>query len=262
LAPWAFGHPNLFCKKNRMNFPTTHWSLLARASLNDEAPARQALEELCRRYWSPLRQFIRWRGYTESEADDLTQEFVLHLLKHSTLKKADRLRGRFRSFLLGALTRFLADEWDRRQAQKRGRGVVHLSLNQDESLAGGKAAEEDPRSQEAVISFDREWALVILEHALGAIEEEFESTGRTSHFAVLRRFLPGSLDVPSYEEAAAQLGVSLPGLKSELHRLRQRFKGQVRQEVAGTVSAPHEIDEEMEHLQRVLMDKGSDLGQR
>src|SRR5215212_4913074 len=109
-----------------MYFPTTHWSLLAKASLSGQMPAREALEELCRRYWSPLRQFIRWRGYTESEADDLTQEFVLHLLKHSTLNKADRLRGRFRSFLLGALTRFLADERDRRQAQKRGRGLAHL----------------------------------------------------------------------------------------------------------------------------------------
>ena len=99
-----------------------------------------------------------------------------------------------------------------------------MSLNQDEDLAGGQAAGEDHRCQEAVISFDREWALVILEHALGTIQEEFESTGRAQHFAVLRRFLPGSLDVPSYEEAAAQLGVSLPGLKSELHRLRQRFK--------------------------------------
>ena len=103
-----------------MYFPTTQWTLLARASLNGETQSRQALEELCRRYWGPLQQFIRSRGYTETEAEDLTQEFLLHLLEHSTLQRAERMRGKFRSFLLGALMRFLADEYDRRRAQKRG----------------------------------------------------------------------------------------------------------------------------------------------
>jgi len=226
-----------------MYFPTTQWSLLARASLNGETEARQALEELCRRYWSPLHEFIRARGHTEAEAKDLTQEFILHLLEHSTLQKADRLRGRFRSFLLGALVRFLADDYDHRRAQKRGGGVVHVHLEE----AGA-------------VFFDREWAVVILENALRAAQSEWEASGSGAQFGVLRGFLPGSLEPPSYEAAATQLGLSLPALKSELHRLRQRFKALVRQEVANTVSAPHEIDEEMEHLQQVLMDKGSELG--
>ena len=139
---------------------------------------------------------------------------------------------------------------------------MHLNLNQDENLPGGETLAGDHSCEDAVVSFDREWALVILEHALGTIQDEFESISATRHFAVLRRFLPGSLNVPSYEEAAAQLGVSVPALKSELHRLRQKLKAQVRQEVACTVSAPHEIDEEMDYLQRVLMDKGSNLGHR
>ncbi len=233
-----------------MYFPTTHWSLLARATLTGETAGRQALEDLCRRYWSPLHEFIRARGYNQSEAEDLTQEFLLHLLEHSTLKKADRLRGRFRSFLLGALSRFLGDELDRRQAQKRGGGAAHVSLDESAEVAGAAGP--------GAVFFDREWALVILENALRTVQVEWEAGQGQTRFAVLCRFLPGSLETPSYEEAAAQLGLGLPALKSELHRLRQRFKAVVRQEIAATVSAPHEIDEEMDHLQQVLMDKGND----
>ena len=234
-----------------MYFPTTHWSLLAQATLSGETAGRQALEVLFRRYWSPIQQFIRGRGYNETEAEDLTQDFVVHLLEHSTLKRADRLRGRFRSFLLGALVRFLADEYDRRHARKRGSGVAHIGLEDEPALAVS--------SEPAEILFDREWALVILENGLHALRQEFETANDPIRFAVLGRFLPGSLDVPTYEEAAAQLGLTLPALKSELHRLRHRFKMLVRQEVASTVSAPHEIDEEMNYLQQILIDKGNDL---
>jgi DNA-directed RNA polymerase specialized sigma24 family protein len=233
-----------------MYFPTTQWSLLAQASASGQAAARQALEELCRRYWSPLHHFIRARGYGETEAEDLTQGFFLHLLEHSTLHRADQLRGRFRSFLLGALVRFLADERDRRRAQKRGGGAELLSLDEPGMEAAAPA--------EATLTlFDREWALAVLENALRGLEAEFITGGRRQQFAVLRRFLPGSLDPPAYEMAAADLGVSLPALKSELHRLRLRFKTLVRQEVGATVSAPHEIEEEMDHLKQVLMDKGT-----
>ena len=113
-----------------MYFPSTHWSVLAQDSLGGQADAARALEDLCRRYWSPLQQFIRLRGFNPTEAEDLTQEFLLHLQEHSTLKKADRRRGRFRSFLLGALVRFLADERDKRQTLKRGSGIVHLSADE------------------------------------------------------------------------------------------------------------------------------------
>jgi len=235
-----------------MYFPTTQWTLLARASLTEEPGSRQALEELCRRYWSPLHQFIRTRGYTESEAQDLTQEFLLHLLEHSTLSRADRLQGRFRSFLLGALTRFLADYYDKRMAQKRGSGAVHLSVDEHGQNVAGETAT-------AASTFDREWALVVLENGLRALEAENSDSELARHFGILRQFLPGSVEAPSYEAAAAQMGVSLAAFKSELHRLRSRFRALIRQELATTVSAPHEIDEEMEHLRRVLMDPSSDL---
>lgn len=236
-----------------MYFPTTQWTLLARASLDGENTARQALEELCRRYWSPLFQFIRARGYRESDAEDLTQQFVLHLLEHATLTKADRLRGRFRSFLLGALVRFLGDEYDRRQAQKRGQGAIHLGLDDDVSDPAVNFGTDASR-------FDREWALVVLENALRVLQNEYEAQAGAARFAVLRGFLPGSVQVPHYDEAAARMDLSLPAFKSELYRVRQRFKALVRQEIANTVSAPHEIDEEMTHFQRVLMDRGNDFG--
>ncbi|HUR47789.1 MAG TPA: sigma-70 family RNA polymerase sigma factor [Candidatus Saccharimonadales bacterium] len=239
-----------------MYFPTTQWSLLARASLDIEGSARQALEELCRRYWSPVHQFIRGRGYGESDAQDLTQEFVVHLLEHSTFARADRTRGRFRSFLLGALTRFLADEYDRRRAQKRGEGAVHLPLD-DEIVERGLPADFAGAGAE---SFDREWALVVLENALRVLQQQQEVEAASRRFAVLRQFLPGSLATPSYDEAARQLGMNVPAFKSELHRIRQQFRTLVRQEIAATVCAPHEIEEEMHYLQSVLMDRGSDLG--
>lgn len=218
--------------------------------MNGESGARQALEDLCRRYWSPLKQFIRLRGYNEAEAEDLTQEFLLHVLEHSTLKRADRQVGRFRSFLLGALSRFLADAYDRRQAQKRGGGMSHISVDPHEPNF------EIPAEGNEIV-FDREWALVILENALKGVSQEW--SGSESRFAILRRFLPGALETPSYEAAAAQLQLSVPALKSELHRLRQRFKALVRQEIANTVSAPHEIEQEMSYLQQVLMDRGNEF---
>jgi RNA polymerase sigma-70 factor (ECF subfamily) len=232
-----------------MYFPTTQWSLIARASLNGESSGREALDELCRRYWFPLRQFIRWKGYADVEADDLAQDFILHLLKHSTLEKADRLRGKFRSFLLGVLVRFLSDQRDRSQAQKRGHGAVHVNLDDEEVAA---AAPDE-------VFFDRQWALTILENALKTVQEQFSSEKGVARFEVLRRFLPGSLEAPSYGEAAAQLGLGLPALKTELHRLRQQFKEQVRQEIASTVSAPHEIEQEMAYLRAVLMEKSTEL---
>jgi RNA polymerase sigma factor (sigma-70 family) len=234
-----------------MYFPTTQWTLLAQATLSGETAGRAAMEDLCRRYWSPLYQFIRARGHNEAEAKDLTQEFLLHLVEHSTLQKADRSRGKFRSFLCGALVRFLADAYDKRQAQKRGGGAPHVELD-------GAAEELGAISTPDELAFDREWALVILENALRTVEQQFQ--GAEKQFAVLRQFLPGSIAVPSYDDAATQLGLNLPALKSELHRLRQRFKAAVREEVAATVSAPHEIDQEMDHLQNVLMNRGIDWG--
>ena len=229
--------------------------MLARTTLEGQAEARAALEELCRRYWSPLYYFIRRRGFSETEAKDVTQEFLLHLLQHNSLQRADQERGRFRSFLLGALTNFLADEYDRRRAQKRGGGAVPVPLDEcADGVAHLSAADAEV--------FDREWALAILENAFRQLEAEFVSAGKAAMFAVLRSFLPGAVETPAYETAAAQLNLSLPAFKSEVHRTRQRFKMLMREDVTATVSLPHEIEAEISHLQTVLMNPATDLGAR
>jgi DNA-directed RNA polymerase specialized sigma24 family protein len=241
-------------RNSKMFFPSTHWSELRRASLDGETEADRALEALCRRYWSPLKHFVRQRGYSEAEAEDLTQGFIVHLIQHETLDRAERRRGKFRSFLLGALILFLSDERDRRNAAKRGGGSVHLRLD-------GEIASQivTPATSDETTEFDRAWALAILQRAFGKIREDYAAAGRAEVFDLLRRFLPGSSEPPPYEQAAAELGMQIGAFNSEIHRLRGRFKEYVRAEVATTVSAPHEIDQEMTHLHSVLMNRGTDF---
>lgn len=234
-----------------MYFPTTHWSLLAKATSSGDDEARRALEELCRRYWKPVNQFIQFRG--RREAEDLTQEFFLHVCRHSTFSRADRMRGRFRSFLLGALVKFLANAIDHDRAQKRGGGAAVLSL---EDMNNATSPAVPP---ETLASFDRQWATTVLANAMDRARLEFADAGRSGVLGVLKDFLPGAGAPPSYEDGAGRLGLSIPAFKSEVHRLRLRFRALIREEVAATVSAPHEIEEELSHLQSVLMDRGQNL---
>jgi len=237
-------------------FPSTHWSLLAKASLGGNTESRKALEELCRRYWGPLNQFIRSQGFSEEAADDSTQEFLLHILEHSTLRKPDPLRGKFRSFLLGALVKFLSHERDRRLALKRGGTHPHVSM---EALAEKEALSGPSPDDDAVAAFDRNWALTVLRAALESVERDYVVTGKSALFDVLSAFLPGGKVPPPYEQAAARAGLTVAALNSEVHRLRRKFRECVYAEVTATVSAPHEIDEEIAHLYRVLMDRGTDF---
>jgi DNA-directed RNA polymerase specialized sigma24 family protein len=239
-----------------MYFPTTHWSLLARATINGETEARSALEQLCHRYWSPLKSFIRSRGYEEAEAEDLTQDFLLHLLERSALRKPDPLRGRFRSFLLGALSNFLSHERERRLAQKRGGTAPHLGV---ETLEQGEHAHQLSLPEQDVAAFDRAWALAVLRAALAVLGDEYGKAGKGELFVTLRAFLPGAQLTPSYEDAAAHAGVTVAAFNSEIHRLRHRFRDCVCAEVTATVSAPHEIEQELAHLYHVLLDRGTDL---
>lgn len=241
-----------------MSFPTTHWSLLAEATWDGTAQARKALETLCGRYWGPIHVVIRARGITDPEAQDLTQDFMVHLLEKSLFLRANPLRGRFRSFLLGALVRFLADAKDKRTALKRGGGVSHASLEGDEF----RRTEELLCPPDAAQIFDREWALTILESALERVRCEYAEHGHQALFAALRQFLPGSGEVLPYETAAQRLEIPLGTLKTEVHRLRRRLRALVCEEVAQTVSAPHELEGEIAHLQAVLMERGLELAPR
>jgi RNA polymerase sigma-70 factor (ECF subfamily) len=240
-----------------MYFPSTHWSVLARASASGETAAHEALEALCRRYWTPLNHFIRSRGYSEAEAEDLTQEFLLHLLEHSALRKPDPLRGKFRSFLLGALMKFLSHERERRLAQKRGGQQPHISIEAYDQRDG---LSSPPLPDDQIAAFDRTWAQTVVRAAFDHVERDYLEAGKGELFAVLRAFLPGANVPPPYEEAAARAELSVTAFNSEIHRLRQAFRDRLYAEVTGTVSAPHEIDEEIAHLYRVLMDRGTDLG--
>ena len=239
-----------------MYFPTTHWTLLVLATSSGESEARSALGELCRRYWLPLKQFIRARGFSEVEAEDLTQDFMVHLLEHSTLHKPDPQRGKFRSFLLGALVKFLSHERDRRLAQKRGGLQPHVSI---EAMPEGLEIGRSGVPEREVATFDRSWALTVVQSALERAERSYAEAGKGDLFLVLRAFLPGGTPPPPYEEAATRAGLSLAAFNSEIHRLRAKFRACICAEVTGTVSAPHEIDEEIAHLYRVLMDRGTDF---
>ena len=240
-------------------FPTTRWSILAQATLNGETAASDALEEFCRRYREPIQRVLRVRGVPEADVDDLTQDFLLHLLRSSSLRRADRERGRFRSFLLGALLHFLADIRDRRLTQKRGAGAPHVSLDETPASDGGGQVPLAVASPALVLEFDRTWALTILSDSLSELQSEYIRAEKSLAFSVLQQFLPGASQTLSYDEAAARLGRPIATVKSDVLRLRRRLRDSVRRAVAQTVDAPHEVQSEMQHLQEVLMDRGSDL---
>src|SRR5687768_4565356 len=170
-----------------MEFPATEWSLLAQATLHGEASAAEALAEFCRRYREPVLHFIRRRGVPPADAEDLAQEFLLHVMEKSTLRRADAARGRFRSFLMGALVRFLRDAHQRAGAQKRGGGLSPLSTDLPEPSADLPVVAPDD-----VAIFDREWAHRLLELTLEGLRTEYERLGRRDLHSILRDYLPGS----------------------------------------------------------------------
>lgn len=231
-----------------MNFPTTQWSLLAQATLHGDPAGRQALGEFHRKYREPVLAFLRRRGMSPHDAEDMAQSFFVHLMEKAALRRADATRGRFRSFLLGALVRHLAHAQEQREAAKRGGGVPLVSLD-----AVGGGADEPAVSPRELVAYDRDWAMQLLGRALDAVAGEFRARGREADFAILRAYLPGSVPpVPSYEDSAARLGLGLGAFKTEVHRLRARVRELLRREIAATVSSPDEIDDEVAYLGRVL----------
>lgn len=223
--------------------------MLAEATLSGDTHGRSALEQMCRDYHRPVFVVLRARGFTEEEAEDLTQEFFLRLFESQAWKRAERGKGRFRSFLLGTLTHMLHHVWTAGQRQKRGGGMRTQSLEAVQEN-GEVPAAADERNTE--ILFDREWALRLIQGAFAKVESEFEEAGRAAEFAVLRRFLPG-VEVPlRYDEAAHLLGKPEGLVKSMIHRLRDDYRRNLRALVARTVSAAHEVDEELAYLHEVL----------
>ena len=222
--------------------------MLAAATLNGDTQGRSALEQMCRDYHQPVFVVLRARGFADDEAEDLTQEFFLQLFETQAWKRADRQRGRFRSFLLGTLTHMLQHVWQARARQKRGGGTGTESLEVAQQKGDDLAA--DDSSMEVV--FDREWALRLIQAAFAKVEGEYAKAGRADEFAVLRRFLPGVEKPLRYDEAAQLLGKPEGVVKSLIHRLRDSYRSALRALVARTVSAAHEVDEELAYLHTVL----------
>ncbi|MBL9200837.1 MAG: sigma-70 family RNA polymerase sigma factor [Opitutaceae bacterium] len=232
-----------------MPFPTTRWSLLAHASLHGDSVQREALAEFYRRYRVPVVDFIQRRQGNRAQAEDLAQEFFVHLMEDSTLGRADRARGKFRSFLLGALLRFLARDHRRKQTDKRGGGESPVSLD---AAAGGEGEAEPAVPAEVARAFDREWAQDLLVRAWAEVDAAWVARGAATELATLKSFLPGATETPTYEAAAARLGWTLARLKTEIFRLRGQFRDHVRAEIALTVETPAEIEAELAHLHTVL----------
>ncbi len=231
-------------------FTTTHWSVVLAAAHGTDAPAAEALEQLCRTYWYPLYAHVRRRGSSPEDAQDLTQEFFARLLARGWLGMADGRRGRFRSFLLAALDHFLANEWDRAHYQKRGGGSPHLPF--DTLAAEQLYHPEASRDGSPDALYERNWALRLLDQVRTRLREEYRADGKAQRFDLLERFLPGEECSLTYAQAAAQLGVPEGTLKSDVHRLKQRYGELLREEIAHTVPSPEEIDDELRHLIAVL----------
>ena len=231
-------------------FQTTHWSIvLAARGHEDETQAGEALASLCKAYWYPLYAFVRRQGFTAHEAEDLTQQFFYQLLERRGLRNVQRV-GKFRSFLLTCLKYFLADEWKKSHAQKRGGGQSH-TINWDSEEAETRFSIEPVDQTTPETLFEKRWAFTVLEQTIKALEEEYASKKKAADFAQLKGFLPGGHG-QSRSELAARRGISVGAVDVAVHRLRQRFGDLLREQVARTVSSETEVDAEIRYLMTVL----------
>jgi RNA polymerase sigma-70 factor (ECF subfamily) len=231
-------------------FVTTHWSVVLSARKKDSPQSAAALETLCRTYWYPLYAYVRRQGHSPPDAQDLTQGFFARLLEKDYLKAAAREKGRFRTFLIVALKRFLANEWDRARAQKRGGGQVALSL--DTELAEQRYRVEPVEGSTAEKVFERRWALTLLDRTMMRLRQEFGGAGKSEEFDRLKVCLTAERGEISYAEIAKGLGMTEGAARVAVHRLRKRFRDIFREEIAHTVSGPEEIEEEVRYLMGAL----------
>ena len=231
-------------------FLTTHWSVVLAVRRSDSVRAREALETLCRTYWYPLYAFVRRSGRGPHDAEDLVQAFFAQCLKKDYLGAADQAKGRFRSFLLMALKRFLANEWDRARTRKRGGAGPPISL--DALTAEQRYALEpsEPLSPDRL--FERRWVLTLLESVLARLRAEQVEAGRSDGFDVLKDSLTGGAGDAPYAELAARLGTSEGAVKVAVHRLRRRYRELLESEIANTVGSLEEVAEERRYLLSVL----------
>lgn len=246
----------------RWRFATTQWSVvLAAGKGGADTPAgaapsageaRDALSLLCRTYWYPLYAYVRARGHGADEAQDLTQSFFARLLEKNTLRAADPERGRFRSFLLASLKHFLANEWDRQSAQKRGGGRPVASLDVAYDDAERRYAREPADTLTPERLFERGWAVTLLDTVLEDLRSRYAAEGKGELFARLKPYLAGDATAPPYAQTAADAGMSEGAVQVVVHRMRKRYRELLREHIEQTVESPEQAEEEIRDLFRAV----------
>ena len=212
----------------------------------DSPQSHQALETLCANYWYPLYVYVRRQGHNPHDAQDLTQAFFARLLEKNYLAGVQREKGRFRSFLLASLKHFLANEWDRQQALKRGGGKRLIALDEDSAESRYKLEPKDDLSADKI--YERRWALTLLDQVLAKLRGEFEKDGKREQFETLKQYLSAGRTSVSYAQAADKLGMNEGAIKVAVHRLRKRYRELLRAEISQTVATASEIEAEIRYL--------------
>jgi RNA polymerase sigma factor (sigma-70 family) len=231
------------------HFVTTRWSLVVSAGRKSSPHSERALAELCQIYWYPLYAFVRRKGHGKEDAEDLTQSFFETVLEKNSLEGLSEERGRFRAFLLAAMKHFLANDWDRKNRQKRGGGAVHLSLDWQDADDRYHLEPEDPTSPEKL--FDREWALAVLQRVVDRLGEECAANGKAEFFDAVKDLLIGG-DSVGYGTIAGPLSMDTGAVRVAVHRLRRRNRELLREEIAQTLDDPGRVDDELKALQVAL----------
>lgn len=229
-------------------FPNTSWGLVLAA--RDDGHRRDAFSTLCRRYWTPIYASLRRRGFRQDDAEDLVQGFFLHLVEHGTVARADPQRGRFRSFLLGALRWFLSNDRERESARKRGGIATFVAIDVAEFESTLPSA--DAGAEALDLLFDRQWARALVRNALSALRSEYVANGQERTYDVLHPCLGIGNESASYAALAEQLGANVNAAKVAVHRLRGRFRIALRSEVECTVATAQDVEDELAHLRDVL----------
>jgi RNA polymerase sigma-70 factor (ECF subfamily) len=227
-------------------FATTRWTVVLAAGQRHTPQSDHALEELCRVYWFPLYAYVRRRGYSREDAEDLTQAFFARFLEKNYLDRLSAERGRFRAFLLASLKHFLANEWDKSQRQKRGGAAAHLSLDWQSADTQFQIAAEPESSPDK--AFDREWAVALLEKVIERLRAEQTAAGRAEQFEQLKVFLAAAKGTVPHAEVAKALCIDEGAVRVAAHRLRKRYRQLLRDEIAHTLADPAQVDEEMRSL--------------
>jgi RNA polymerase sigma factor (sigma-70 family) len=236
-------------------FPSTHWSVVFAAGKSEAEPqmAEAALAELCQGYWAPLYGFVRSRGNTVHDAQDLTQSFFAYVLEHKVYARANRQKGRFRSFLLASLKHFLADAADRERTLKRGGGQIFLPLHEEQAQEAESLFQTHSGMSNEDRLFDRSWAEALVATVLERLSADYRREGKEQLFSELRVFVAGGAEPPRpYAELAHRLGMAESTIRSQVTRLRARYREALRAEVRRTVDSEAQVDQELRELLQVL----------